>query len=313
MLYWRLIFGRGVPMGLMTGSIACTRFSVVSAPEELDFEAVPFRALQAGSNIRESTGFIPYEPGADYQIANRQWAFRIRLDQKKVDRNQHQERLRELIKIEHEQVGPPSIKKIQELRKLAEEELLATQSSTTQIIECLIDDATLYVGTVSQTKLGLVSAMLLKLGVQIDFKTPWLELGMESAASQVIDYKDGSQSVLGCDFLKWLLNDPEFFPEIEQGQGKLITDEGTTVTLKGTIQNDLDRYLDSGADLLTLKLIYNDVVLTLDGLSFRISGLKVNPYKSQHWIETLQSRMERVGDLWQTLDDRFQAFADQRV
>lgn len=298
-------------MPLLTGSVACTRFSVVAAPAEIDFDSVRFRALQPGSQLRESSGFVPYEPEESYLIGNRLWAFRIRLDQKKVDANQLKERVRELIKVERDAVGPPSMKKIQDLRKLAEEELLERQSSSTKIIECLLDDHTLYVGTVAQSNLGLVSALLLKVGVQLEFKTPWIEAGLEPLAADHVDYQDASQSILGCHFLKWLLNDPDVFPEVEQGQAKLVTGNGTTVTLKGTIQSDLDRFLDDGSDLLSLKLLFEDTLFTLDGLSFRLAGLKVNPYKSDHWTGTLQSRLDRIRDVWEALDGKFSQFMDR--
>ncbi len=298
-------------MALISGSVACTRFSVVAAPEEIDFDSVRFRALQPGSILRESSGFVPYEPEEPYLIANRMWAFRIRCDQKKVDANQLKERVRELVKVEMQEVGPPSMKKIQELRKLAEEELLERQSSSTKIIECVLDDHTLYVGTVAQSNLGLVSALLLKVGVQLEFKTPWIDAGLESQSADHIDYQDPSQSVIGCHFLNALLNDPDVFPEVERGQAKLITASGTTVTLKGTIQSDLDRFLDEGSDLINLKLLYEDTLFTLDGLSFRISGLKINPYKSDHWTGKLQSRLDRIREVWEAMDQKFLDFANK--
>ncbi|MCB1041348.1 MAG: hypothetical protein KDC35_00295 [Acidobacteria bacterium] len=299
-------------MGLISGSVACTRFTVVAAPEEIDFESVPFRALQRGSILRESTGFVPFGPDEPYQTANRSWAFRIRTDQKKVDVHQLKERVKALVKVEMESVGPPSMKKIQELRKMAEDELLEDQSSTTKIIECVLDDHTLYVGTTAQSQLGSVTAALLKLGIQLDFKTPWIDAGLASESVDHIDYQDAGQSVIGCHYLKWLLSDPVVFPEVDKGLAKLMTPNGTTVSLRGTIHSELERYLDEEAEPLQLKLLFEDTQFTLDGLSFRISGLKVNPYKSQHWMEQLDARMERIKEVWAALDERFALYLASR-
>ena len=48
-------------MGLLSGKIACTRMDIVSAPEAIAFERMAFRALQRGTQLTQSEGFIPFE------------------------------------------------------------------------------------------------------------------------------------------------------------------------------------------------------------------------------------------------------------
>ena len=112
-------------MGLISGSVSCTRFNVVTLPDNPQFDLIPFRPITPGSSIREKEGFLPYEPDAAYELGSRRWAFRVRIDRVALDATLIRERVMELVKIETETVGPPGPKARQRLKMEAEEEMMA--------------------------------------------------------------------------------------------------------------------------------------------------------------------------------------------
>ena len=67
-------------MGLLSGAASVTRFNLPVRPQEIDFEAAAFRAIAPGSEVRESVGFVPVEPEAEYAVGAGRWAFRVRVD-----------------------------------------------------------------------------------------------------------------------------------------------------------------------------------------------------------------------------------------
>ena len=71
---------------------------VVSAPEKLELEKLSFRALQPGTQLTQSEGFIPFELEESYEIGAGNFAFRIRIDTLKADPTLLKERIKELIK-----------------------------------------------------------------------------------------------------------------------------------------------------------------------------------------------------------------------
>ncbi len=296
-------------MSLLSGPQSATRFNIeFMPPDGPNFEAVPFRAIQDGSILRESTGFLPFEPGV-WKIANKSWAFRIRSDKRTPDANQVKEKLGQLIRSEREDVGPPSMFKIRELKALAEAEVLDSTSPKTKMIECVIIDDILFVGSVSNADLGIVSAMLLRLEVKIDFKTPWVDAGLKNVESPLFNYRHAGESVLGCHFLQHLIeNNPNAMPEPEHGQAKLITASGARISITGAIMPDLDQQLDDHSILTSVKLIQINAPVTFDGLSYRISGLK-HPTKFTHWTETILDRVERINDLYEWMDEQWREWA----
>ena len=72
-------------MGLLSGAASVTRFNLPTRPQEIDFEPAAFRAIAPGSEVRESVGIVPFEPGEDYQVGAGRWAFRVRIDTLKAD------------------------------------------------------------------------------------------------------------------------------------------------------------------------------------------------------------------------------------
>ena len=293
-------------MPLLTGNVACTRFNIISIPDEPDFEQQGFKALHPGSAIRERAGFVPFELGEPYQIGHKRWAFRVRIDKVTVDSTLVKERFKELLKTEEEQVGPPSPNVKKELRRLAEDELLSRTAPRSRIIECMIENGVLYAGSNSNNHLDTICGLLKKIGIEVEYKAPWVELGQDQD-SPLVDASNPGESVLGCHFLKKLTEDPSVFVEPEKGSARLITSEGTKVSLSGSVLGELHRFLDEGAELLSAKLIVNETQITFTGLSYQISGLKVEKCHGDHWSEVLDERMDPVRAMWQLLDEKYLA------
>lgn len=292
-------------MGLLSGSVSCTRFNVLSVPEAVDFTAVPFHGIQPGSERRESVGIVPYELEEPFEIGASQWGFRVRFDRLRVDSTLLKERCRELIKLESQQVGYPSRSKIKALKMLAEEELLAESKPVTQIIECFMDRSTLLVGSTAKRSLGTLCAELKKCGVEVAPKTPWLDAGQEEEGESFVDPKDPVQSVLGCRFLRSLLDDPEVFLEGHRGHVKLATRDGGEVVIKGAVGPDLDKHFAEDSEILAAKLVLDKLTFTLDALSFQIKGLRMPSLRSEHWSELLKARVEPIQELWTYLDEKY--------
>jgi len=291
-------------MPLLSGNVSCTRFNVISMPEELNFEQQAFQLLNPGSSIKERAGFVPFELDEPYEMGHKKWAFRVRKDKITVDSTLMKERFKELVKIEHEQVAPPSPKKKRELRQLAEDELLARTAPRSKIIECLLEHGVLLVGSISKEHTDTVFELMRRIGVEMEYKTPWAELGQE-LESPLVDASDPGKSVLGCHFLKKLLEDPTVFVEPEKGRIKLITAEGTNVTLTGSVLGEMTRYLEEGAEILSAKLIINETGVSFDGLSYQLVGMKIGKVEGDHWTEVLLERVDPVNAMWELLDEKY--------
>ena len=92
-------------MGLLSGTVAVTRFNVVVPPEGPDFERARFWEIEPGSEVRERMGFVPFELDATYEAAQGRYVFRVRVDRIRPDATAVKERLRELMKTEMEATG----------------------------------------------------------------------------------------------------------------------------------------------------------------------------------------------------------------
>lgn len=294
-------------MGLLTGSLSVTRFNI-ARPEEVDFEAVAFREIAPDSEVRESVGIVPYEPGAPYEVGAGRWAFRVRVDKRRPDPTLVRERLKELVRAEMEMTGAPHVgaKKRKELRFIAEEELLVREAPRSKIIECAMDGPSLYVGSTANAFVGLVILLLRKVGVEAQPRTPWLEAGLPELYSDVVETKTDAESVYGCRFLRALVGDPDFLVEPEAGNVKLATREAR-ITLTGEVLGDLHRYLDRGAEVLAAKLLAGEVSFTFDALAYRLSSVRLPPVNTDHWTHDLDDRLERIGRLFELLDEKFAA------
>lgn len=298
-------------MGLLRGSISVTRLGVSVLPEEIDFEQVPFSAIAPGSEVRQSSGFIPFEPDEPYQVGHRRWAFRVRFDTLKPDPTQVRERVRELVAAEQEATGAPFVgaKKRRELKNLAEEELIVQASPQSKIIEGVVDDRLLYLATTADKYIGQILLLLRKVGVIAELKTPWLDQGDPEEASDLVPTGDVSQSVLGCRFVKSLVGDREVMFEPESGAVRLQTREAK-VSLTGEVLPELMRYLkrDDEVEILSARLLVPEGRFRLDAVSWRISSLTVETERKSHWIELLDERLEKTAGVFELLDRKYAAF-----
>ena len=293
-------------MGLVSGSASVTRFNVLSRPEEPDFELGAFREIPPGAEVRERAGFVPFEPDAPYRVGQNRFAFRVRIDTLRPDPTRVKERLKELVKTEKDTTGAAFVpaKKRRRLRELAEEEMLSQAAPTSRVIECCLEDKVLYVGTTANTHLGLVLGLSRLVGVDATFKAPWIDRDEPEASSSVLEAAGPGQSVLGCRFLRALLDDGDLTYEPETGSVTLVAPDAR-VTLAGAVIPDVRRYVERGAEVLAAKLLLDDVSFRLDGLSFRVGGLKVETERFDSWIELLDARLERIVAVYDVLDAKY--------
>jgi hypothetical protein len=300
-------------MGLLSGTVAVTRFNVVVPPDGPDFERARFWEIEPGSEVRERMGFVPFELDAPWEAAQGRYVFRMRIDRIRPDATAVKERLRELIKGEMEAtgktfVGPKTRKK---LRDLAEAESAMRQAPRTKIVECCIDGTILYVASTAKTYLGTVMAMLRHAGVEGDFKTPWLDEAPEAdEMSDVVIPREPGESVLGCRFLRALLEESDVMVEPETGSVRLATREAR-VTLAGAVLNELFRYLEEGAEILSAKIHVGTIPMRFDALSYRVSGLKLEPVRNEHWTIDLDQRLEQIAGIFETLDTKYAALKEK--
>lgn len=293
-------------MPLLSGSPSLSRFNVPLQTEDLDFDAQAFREIQPGSERRESIGFIPFEPGADYRIGHDRFAFRVRIDRLAADPTALRERLRGLLATEMEQTGFDSVsaRRRKELRNLAQEELIADARPTSKIIEAVIDGTTLHVASTANSVLGKITNLVRKLGFAADFKTPWIDRGDEDIESEIMELHEPGQSLHGSRFLQSLLGDPDLVIEPVEGYAKLQT-ERARIVLSGEILRDLHEYVREGCELLSAKLVAGQVQFRLDALPFRLSGVKLGKPAMGHWTERLDERLEQIQAVWELLDRKY--------
>jgi hypothetical protein len=300
-------------MGLLSGTVAVTRFNIVVPQEGPDFERARFWEIEPGSEVRERIGVVPFELDAPYEVAQGRYAFRVRVDRVRPDATAVKERMRELVKAEMEATGKPFVgpKTRKKLRELAEAESAMRQAPRTQIVECCIDGPLLYVASTAKAWLGTVLTLLRQAGVEGDFKAPWLDEAPEvEEMSDVVIPKEPGQSVLGCRFLRALLEESDVMVEPETGSVRLATREAR-VTLAGAVLNELFHYLEEGAEILSAKIHVGAVPMRFDALSYRLNGLKLEPVKSEHWTMDLDQRLEQIAGVFETLDGKYAALKEK--
>jgi len=300
-------------MGILSGTVSVTRYNVVVPVEGPDFERAAFHEIEPGSEVRERAGFVPFELDAPYEVGKGRWAFRVRVDRLRPDATAVRERVRELVKAEMEATGAPFVgaKGRRRLRDLAEQELLRRQAPRTTIVECCIDGALLYVGTTAKSWLGTVQTLLRQAGVAAELKAPWLDEAPEAdEASDVVLPSEPGESVLGCRFLKALLDEPEVMVEPEKGNVRLVTHEAR-ITLTGGVLRELFRYLEEGAEILSAKLLLGPTALRFDALSYRLQSVKLEPVRAEHWTIELDQRLEQLAAVWEQLDAKYAALRDR--
>lgn len=297
-------------MGLLSGSVSITRFNVAPFPDEPDFEQARFMEIQPGSEVRERIGFVTMEPDAPYQTGHGRYAFRVRVDKLRPDPTAVKERVKQLVRTELDTTGATFVgaKKRKQLRELAEEELIVKATPTSKIIECCIDGSLLYVASTAKTYLGRVTELLRQIGIVAELKTPWLDRADPEIESDIVEAHEPGQSILGCRFLKALMEDREVMIEGEAGNVQLQTSEAR-ISLRGAVLGDLHRYVEKGAEILSAKIVTADSHYRFDALNYRISGLKVETDRHDHWTQLLDERLEKIAAAWELLDGRYEALA----
>lgn len=296
-------------MPLLSGSAAVTRFRVTSRPDEPDFDRLPFAPILPASEVRESIGFVPYVPDAPYLVGAQRWAFRVRVDRRKPEATAVRERLQQLLATEVELTGREFVgaKRRRELKQLAEAELLTGTTPRSKVLECCLDGKVLYVASTAKAYLGVVLELVRRIGITADFLTPWpVEEFEDQGLSDVLETHQPGQSVRGCRCLGLMLDDPEVLLEPETGSAKLRTRQAS-VSLAGNVVADVFAYLDAGAEILAAKLVIGEFRFAFDALSWRISGLRFEKQKYEHWIEALDARLTRIGALFEWLDKAYEA------
>jgi hypothetical protein len=300
-------------MGILSGTVSVTRYNVAVPAAGPDFERGAFHEIEPGSEVRERAGFVPYELDAPYEVSKGRYAFRVRVDRLRPDATAVRERVRELVKAEIEATGAPFVggKGRRRLRDLAEQELLRRQAPRTTIVECCIDGGLLYVGTTAKSWLGMVQTLLRQAGVAAELKAPWLDEAPEAdEASDVVLPSEPGESVLGCRFLRALLDEPEVMVEPEKGNVRLATREAR-ITLTGGVLRELFRYLEEGAEILSAKLLLGPTALRFDALSYRLQSVKLEPVRAEHWTIELDQRLEQLAAVWEQLDAKYAALRDR--
>ena len=128
--------------------------------------------------------------------------------------------------------------------------------------------------------------------------------------SDVVIPKEPGQSVLGCRFLRALLEESDVMVEPETGSVRLATREAR-VTLAGAVLNELFRYLEEGAEILSAKILVGAIPIRFDALSYRLSGVKLEPVKNEHWTIDVDQRLEQIAGVFETLDGKYAALKEK--
>jgi len=145
----------------------------------------------------------------------------------------------------------------------------------------------------------------------LEEQTQWLDEAPEvEEMSDVVVPKEPGQSVLGCRFVRALLDEPDVMVEPETGSVRLATREAR-VTLTGAVLNELFRYLEEGAEILSAKIHVGPVMMRFDALSYRVNGLKLEPVKNEHWTIDLDQRLEQIAAIFETLDGKYSALKEK--
>ena len=291
-------------MGLLSGSTSVSRFNVTRRPRRPDFDQARFEGIAPGSELHESRGFIPFLPGAGYQIGDDRWAFRLRIDKQRPDATRVRERTRDLIQAEVDAGGEvgPSLRR--ELRKQAVEEIMAATSPNTRILECCIDDDVLFVATTAQTQLRIVAEELRRIGIAVEPKVPWFHRGEAGAESPVEVTGEPAEAAYGNQLMQELLGDSSLSIEPDNGHVKLQSRD-TRIALSGMVIHDLLHFIEYGAEILAAKLVAENVSFDFDVRSFRVTSLRIVTEPAEDWKEMLNERMEKIVEIFEMLDMRY--------
>ena len=135
-----------------------------------------------------------------------------------------------------------------------------------------------------------------------------IDRGEEDLESELFVPRGPGQAVLGCRFLKALIGDDDVALEPEKGKVALVTPEAR-VALAGSVTPDLGRFLKRECELLSARLLWNELAFRFDAPGFRVAALHLETERFETWEENLDARMERVVALYELLDAKYAALA----
>ena len=309
-------------MGILRGAASVTRFHY-SLAGDLDVAAAEFQPIDPASEIRDAAGVVPMvarEPLGDV-IAGGRHTFRVRIDKRRPDAAAVRERLDELVAAEIEAgahfVGP---RRRRDLRELAEEEHLP-RNPRTKYIDCVTEPSgVLWVGSTSPADLSTVQAVCRRMGLETSLLTPWRDLDGEPFEG-MMDLPPGA-SLRGSMFLKDQLRTflagrrGESGVMLEPETGRLeVAVDGVRHVVVGEVCPAAAEILESSAAWpvkakLVAGLDGQNAAFTFHALTFRVSSLKVETGKHEHWTELLDERLEKIAAVYGLLDELYEEFQE---
>lgn len=297
-------------MGLLSGSASVARFQVIERPREPEFDDLAFEPLPPGSERRESAGFVPVEPGAEYRAAHDLWAFRLRFDRIRPDPTAVAERLADLARAELAGSGlehlPAARRK--ELKALAADEIARATPPRTTFVEGVLEGDTVYLGTTARARLGACVLLLRQVGIVARPALPWNGTDTSAIEPPWLRLAEPGASVLGCRFLAALVAEGEVMAEPVEGSAKLARPD-LGMTLSGAVHVELFRALEAGAELLAARLITEHGRFRFEAPTFRLAALRLDVATGGGWVERLDARLEKIRALFELLDGRYAALA----
>ncbi len=298
-------------MGLLSGSASVARFTVLERPDEPDFDRLAFEPIPAGSERRESAGFLSMEPGAEYTLGVRRHAFRIRFDRVRPDPAAVAELRRERERAEldgSDRTALPSGRR-RELTAEVEAELALRTPPRTTLVEGVLDGDTVYLGSSARARLGACLLLLRQLGIVTRLGAPWLDTpGAAAVEIPWLRLTEPGASPLGCRFLRALIEEGEMMAEPVDGGARLATPE-LDIRLAGAVHVELFRWLDAGAEVLAAKLVSEQGPFRFDAPSYRLVSLRLDVDSSGGWRDRLEARLEAIATLYEKLDEKYAALA----
>lgn len=297
-------------MGLLSGAASVARFQILERPRVPDFQAHAFEPIPAGSERRESAGFVPMEPESPYRIGDDLFAFRVRFDRIRPDPTAVAERLAALARAELGGSGfaalPAARRK--ELKALAGDEIARATPPRTAFVEGVLEGDTVWLGSTARSRLGACALLLRQAGVQVRPATPWAGTDTSGLELPWLRLAEPGASVLGCRFLAALISEGEVMAEPIDGAAKLATPD-LRLTLAGAVHVELFRQLEAGAELTAARLVTEQGRFRFDAPTFRVASLQLDVASAGTWVERLEARLEPIRALFELLDARWQALA----
>ncbi len=299
-------------MGLLSGSASVARFQVFERPREPDFDLLAFEPIPAGSERRESAGFVPMEPEAPYRIGDDLFAFRLRFDRIRPDATAVAERLAALARTELGGGGfatlPAARRK--ELKALAEDEIARATPPRTAFVEGVLEGDTVWLGSTARSRLGACVLLLRQAGILARPATPWAGTDTSGLELPWLRLTEPGASVLGCRILAALIAEGEVMAEPVDGAAKLATPD-LRVTLAGAVHVELFRLLEAGAELTSARLLTESGRFRFDAPTFRVASLQLDVATGGTWVERLEARLEPIRALFELLDARWRALSER--